>query len=225
MNWKDFEDYVEKLFIDDGYVTEQTPIQDDGADLFIYKNEKKTVVQVKYYNNRPINSKIVRELHGTKDFFDCDHAIIVTSGNVLNDAFQAANKLGIEIRKLKIDSNMKTKDDSFDPFVNLWKNYIMPLQGSVLSNNRISNKIIDVSWDGITRLSSTGKESSIDIEIFKKTVNHLFHHSEITRKQINDEYLGRASSAVVLILSQVEYFEPVKSPLGLKFDKKKYEKN
>ena len=58
MNPKDFENYVEKIFIDEGYTTEQTPYQDEGADIFLHKGEKKVVVQVKKYINRAINGQI-----------------------------------------------------------------------------------------------------------------------------------------------------------------------
>ena len=222
MNPKDFENYVEKVFIDEGYTTEQTPYQDEGADIFLYKGKKKVVVQVKKYINRSINGQMVRELHGTKDLFDCDHAIFVTSGDILDNAAQVAKKLNIEIRKIAIDSTFNTNEESSDPFINFWKKHIMPLKGTVISNDRISNKIVDVTWENITRVSSKGKESKIDIEIFRSTVNHLFNYSTITRKQINDLYLKRASSGVVLVLSQVEGFELTKNPTGLKFNKKKY---
>ena len=33
---------------------------------------------------------MVRELHGTKDLFDCDHAIFITSGDILDNAAQVA---------------------------------------------------------------------------------------------------------------------------------------
>ena len=50
----------------------------------------------------------------------------------------------------------------------------------------------------------------------------MLNYSTITRKQINDLYLKRASSGVVLVLSQVEGFELTKNPTGLKFNNKKY---
>ena len=43
---------------------------------------------------------------------------------------------------------------------------------------------------------------------------------EITRKEINDEYAKRASSGVVLILSQVPLFELVDKPLTLRLKRK-----
>ena len=222
MNPKDFENYVEKVFIDEGYTTEQTPYQDEGADIFLYKGKKKVVVQVKKYITRPINGQMVRELHGTKDLFDCDHAIFVTTGVILDNAAQVAKKLNIEIRKIAIDSTFKTNKESTDPFAIFWEKHIMPLKGTVISNDRISNKIIDVTWQYIKRVSSEGNEGKIDIEIFRSTVNHLFNYSIITRKQINDEYRKLGSSGVILVLSQVEGFELIKNPSGLKFNKKKY---
>ena len=223
MNDKDFENYVEKVFIDEGYTTEQTPYQDDGADIFIYKNQKKTVVQVKFHeNNRSVNKQMIRELHGTKDLFECDHAILATDGVVMENALKVAKILNIEIRKISTDSTFRTNKESTDPFAIFWEKHIMPLKGTVISNDRISNKIIDVTWQYIERVSSEGNEGKIDIEIFRSTVNHLFNYSIITRKQINDEYRKLGSSGVILVLSQVEGFELIKNPSGLKFNKKKY---
>ena len=42
----------------------------------------------------------------------------------------------------------------------------------------------------------------------------------ITRKEINDEYAKRASSGVVLILSQVPLFEFIDKPLTLRLKSK-----
>ena len=91
----------------------------------------------------------------------------------------------------------------------------MPLEGKVISNGRISNKIVKVNLDGIIRLSSNNKESFINIEIFRSVIKHIIHDGSITRSEVNDMYLKRGSSGIFLILSQVNFFELSKNPLTL----------
>ena len=80
---------------------------------------------------------------------------------------------------------------------NIWKNQIVPLEGKVISNGRISNKIVKVNLDGIIRLSSNNKESFINIEIFRSVINHIIHDGSITRSEVNDMYLKRYTSALI----------------------------
>lgn len=48
----------------------------------------------------------------------------------------------------------------------------------------------------------------------------LLREGSITRSEINDNYSKRASSGIVLILSQVPVFELVEKPLALRLRKK-----
>lgn len=48
----------------------------------------------------------------------------------------------------------------------------------------------------------------------------LLRDGYITRSEINDNYSKRASSGIVLILSQVPMFELVERPLALRLRKK-----
>ena len=162
------------------------------------------------------------ELHGAKDYFECTKAIIATNGILLYDAIEVANKLKIYI--LNIDSAVpitaKKSTSNEKTFDSLWQKHIIPLQGKKLKRaNGETNEIIKVNWSEVERLTSNGKKGKIKVEIFKQAINKLLTDGSITRDYINQNYVGRASSGVILILSQVPFFKLTAKPNGLKYIK------
>lgn len=227
MNPRQFEELVCEHFRKQGYRTELTTYSNDyGIDGFATKGKVKIAIQSKMYGHttRKINRQMVMELHGAKDFFDCSKAVIATDGAFLPDALAVAEKLRIEIMflsefqsSLPKAASMKNSDNSFEK---IWENYVLPLQGKTLDRkNGETNKIMKVDWSGIERLTSNGNKGKIKIEIFKQTVNKLLTDGSITRDYINQNYIGRASSGIVLILSQVPFFKLTDKPTGLKYKK------
>ena len=199
-----YEKYVANYFHNKGYKVKQTPYSNDyGVDVFAEKNKDKIAIQAKMFSNsnRKINRQMVMEFYGAKDFFNCNKGIIVTDGEIIQNAKDVADKLGIEILFIYPQSHVPKNNSQFDE---IWENYVMPLEGKTIArkNGKI-NKILEVNWGGINRITSNGNQQKIDIEIFKKTINHLFENGSITRQEINDEYSKRASSGIVLILSQL----------------------
>lgn len=98
-------------------------------------------------------------------------------------------------------------DPSGVTFEYLWKTYIMPLAGKTLYRpSGKSNHIVQVDWGGVQRITSNGRQQDIDIEIFRYAVNKVFTTGSITRDDINQQYTGRASSGIMLILSQIPIF-------------------
>jgi restriction system protein len=95
----------------------------------------------------------------------------------------------------------------------------MPLKGKTLYNSRGANKILDVDWSKVTRITSTGKKDTIDIESFREAVKILLKKGRITRDYINQNYSKRASSGIVLILSQVPFFKKDELTSTLTFKK------
>lgn len=92
----------------------------------------------------------------------------------------------------------------------------MPLAGKTLTrDNGKTNRIVNVDWSGIERITSNGKHQKIGIEIFRFTMDRLFTTGRITRDEINQNYAKRASSGIVLILSQAPCFRLVKQPAGI----------
>lgn len=227
MNPRQFEEFVCEHFRQQGYNTELTKYSNDyGIDGFATKGKEKIAIQSKMYGHttRKINRQMVMELHGAKDFFDCTKAVIATDGTFLSDALTVAEKLKIEILYINHFQPTKPKSSSKNnngkTFEQIWENYILPLQGKTLTrNNGETNHILKVDWSGIERLTSNGNKGKIKIEIFKKAVNKLLTDGSITRDYINQNYVGRASSGIILVLSQVPFFKLTDKPTGLKYEK------
>ncbi len=172
---------------------------------------------------------MIMELHGVAAYLDCVGAIIATDGRILADAAEVAEKLGIRVldmggawvelpdpRELTDPRTPRTPDAGLD-FLTIWEQYVMPLEGRTLTRpDGSSNDILSVDWSGVERRTSTGNRGKIKIEIFKYAVNRILETGSVTRQQINENYVGRASSGVVLILAQVPIFELDESPLTLR---------
>ena len=225
MTPRQFEDLVCEHFRNKGYEAKTNSyVGDYGVDVFATKGKEKIAVQAKMYGSgtRKINRQMVMELHGAKDYFDCTKAVIATDGILLADAFEVANKLKIEI--LNIDNSVpltsKKPLPSDKTFDSIWEKYIIPLQGKTLTrDNGETNEIIKVNWSEVERLTSNGNKGKIKVEIFKQAINKLLADGSITRDYINQNYVGRASSGVILILSQVPFFKLTDKPTGLKYIK------
>ena len=230
MKPREYELFVGDYFRQQGYEIEITPETGDwGVDIFARKSNEKIAIQVKNYGGgtRKINRQMVMELCGTKEYFDCTRAIMVTSGDVMDDAVMVARKLEIDIiyldgkgnesvsRQRDVDVNSQGLD-----FDTIWSKYIIPLAGKTLKReNGNENQILEVDWGEVKRITSNGKIGKIKIEIFKYAVNRILKEGFVTRDDINQNYAGRASSGVVLILSQVPFFELMKCPMGLQMVK------
>lgn len=229
MNPRQFEEFVCEHFRQKGYKTELTTYSNDyGIDGFAIKGKQKIAIQSKMYGHttRKINRQMVMELHGAKDFFDCTKAVIATDGTFLQDALVVAKKLKIEILYLteiqKSTSNIKTitTNKTNKSFEQIWEDYVIPLQGKTLiRSSGETNQIIKADWSGIERKTSNGNNGKIKIEIFKQTINKLLAEGSITRDYINQNYVGRSSSGIILILSQVPFFILTEKPTGLKYEK------
>ena len=225
MTPRQFEELVCEHFRNKGYkANTNSYVGDYGVDLFATKGKEKIAVQAKMYGSgtRKINRQMVMELHGAKDYFDCTKAVIATDGILLADALEVANKLKIEI--LNIDSSVpltsKKSLPSDKTFDSIWEKYIIPLQGKTLTrDNGETNEIVKVNWSEVERLTSNGNKGKIKVEIFKQAINKLLTDGSITRDYINQNYVGRASSGVILILSQVPFFKLTDKPTGLKYIK------
>ncbi|WP_416439704.1 restriction endonuclease [Phnomibacter sp. MR] len=225
MNPKQFEELICEHYRQKGYEANTTSYSNDyGVDVFATKGKEKIAVQAKMYGSgtRKINRQMVMELHGAKDYFDCTKAVIATDGVLLPDAIEVARKLKIEI--LSIDASTvltKTKKTSNDrTFEGIWEKYIIPLQGKTLTRDSgETNQIMKVNWSEVERITSNGNNGKIKVEIFKQAINKLLTDGSITRDYINKNYVGRASSGVILILSQVPFFQLTDRPTGLKYIK------
>jgi hypothetical protein len=218
-----YEELVAQELRSEGYQTEATSTTNDwGVDLFATRGPERLAVQVKKYRGvRLVNRQQVFELYGAARYFDCSGAVIATDGELRRDAERAATKLGVRV--LYLDSRaaelMPGRSDArvvpaaalrrpgLD-FESIWRDHVMPLKGRTLINDRgLRNRILDVNWGGVRRESSTGARSWIPIEPLRWAIETVLEYGSVTRQEINEQYAGRASSGIQLILEQVPYFE------------------
>lgn len=246
MNPQSFEKYVAGIYEKEGYDVTVTPYSGDyGVDVIAEKGGERIAVQVKQYgcSTRKVNRQMVMELHGAAAYAGCNKAVIATNGDVLPDAVEVARKIGVEIRYIDSEPGLRPVIDAYKKndkpaaapeskkpvsgvdysaaFREIWDKYVKPLEGKTLLNDKgRKNTILKVDDGGIKRITSTRNVGKIDIEPFKMAVIKLLRDGYITRSEINDNYSKRASSGIVLILSQVPMFELVERPLALRLRKK-----
>lgn len=68
----------------------------NGADVIAYKDNKKYVIQVKFYNN-PVGNKAVQEVVGAIGMYKADKGIVVTNSTFTTSAIELANANNIEL--------------------------------------------------------------------------------------------------------------------------------
>ena len=105
----EFEEFLSKLFIKMGYLSDVTQSSgDQGADLIIEKNGKKIVVQAKRYSDNVSNSAIQEAVAALKHY-DCDSAMVVTTSNFTKGAKELAKSNNVQlIDRVKLEKLLET---------------------------------------------------------------------------------------------------------------------
>ena len=215
----EYEHHVAGILRAEGWAARVTPTSRDfGLDVICEQPGRRLGVQVKMYGEvRPINAQMVMQLYGAAAHQDCSEMMIATNGRVLDDARRVADKLGVGIRHIPVPARGIRRlthgngEQAALDFDRLWVEQVMPLAGQVLTrSNGMSNEILAVDWTGITRRTSNGSIGTIDIEIFRWTMERLLNGDVVLREEINDQYPKRASSGVMLVLSALPLFMTVK---------------
>jgi restriction system protein len=97
LSGKDFESYLCVHFQKMGYKVRKTPDTNDyGADLLLYKDSEKVVVQAKRYKNK-VGVKAINEVLGALHYYNCNRAIVVTNSFYTPNAIKMANKCNVEL--------------------------------------------------------------------------------------------------------------------------------
>ncbi|MDA0772114.1 MAG: restriction endonuclease [Cyanobacteria bacterium] len=110
----EFENLIQKLFLDSGYQVEVTPTSGDyGADLIIEKDGHKTAIQCKR-RNRKSGIRAVQEIYTAKDFFGVDSAMVITNNLCSEPAKKVANKLGVILIDREHLSEWMCNSQNFD---------------------------------------------------------------------------------------------------------------
>jgi hypothetical protein len=180
----EYEHHVATMLRAEGWDAHVTPpSRDFGLDIVGEREERKLGVQVKMYGaGRRMNAQTVRELFGAAKFHDCTDVMLVTDGRVLDDAVQAANKLGIEVRHVPIPdggpAHRPSINGGFDQggrtFDRIWAEHVIPLVGQVLTRGTgTTNEVVSVDWSGLTRRTSNGSIQMMDVGIFRWAIDQL----------------------------------------------------
>lgn len=97
LSGREFELYLEKLFMGLGWFAKVTPASgDQGADLILMKFGKRTVVQAKHYK-KPVDNKAVQQVVAAKAYYGCTTAMVVTNNYFTESAkrLATANKVDL----------------------------------------------------------------------------------------------------------------------------------
>lgn len=220
-----FEREVAALLEAEGYACELgSYVADGGVDVFASRGGERLAVQVKMYGSgRVINRRQIFELYGAMRFHDCTGAVIATNGRLQPDAADAARKLGVRVMDTRRSPRVTARSDrapaarSDQPsFATVWERRVMPLAGQTLRREDGStNRVVDVDWGGLTRVTSNGNRSHIPIEIFRWAIDRVLAGETVTRAEINEQFEGRASSGIVLVLAQIPEFVVAGRPLSV----------
>ena len=99
MNGHDFEAFVAKLLQSRGFSTEVTsPTGDFGADVVATNAGTKCAVQCKRNAiQNKVSVRAVQEAVAAVPFYDCDKAMVITTGYFTNQAVQYAGKIGCDL--------------------------------------------------------------------------------------------------------------------------------
>ena len=97
-NGYEFEEYVANLYKKLGYTIEEVTKKsgDQGADVIAYKDNKKYVIQAKFYNN-PVGNKAVQEVVGAIGMYKADRGIVVTNNAFTSSAIELAQANNVEL--------------------------------------------------------------------------------------------------------------------------------
>lgn len=98
LEWREFEFLVGQVFREQGYkVSEGRGVQDGGVDITLVRGNQRILVQCKHWKTTTVGVAVVRELAGVVQLNKANGGVVVCSGRFTKDAFEEAQKLGIQL--------------------------------------------------------------------------------------------------------------------------------
>lgn len=114
MTGREFEKYLEKLFLRLGYIVNRVGTcyydrrGDFGADLIVEKDNIRTAIQAKRYS-KYVGISSIREVMGAVSYYKCQKAIVVTNKFFTHDAKTQATVSNVELwNRYKLISVIKS---------------------------------------------------------------------------------------------------------------------
>ncbi len=97
MNGQEFEEYLEALFTHLGYRVERTRyVGDYGADLIVYKDRVRQVIQAKRYKGK-VGPKAIGDALRARGNYHCSAAMVVTNSRFTRQAIEEARANGVTL--------------------------------------------------------------------------------------------------------------------------------
>ena len=204
----------------DGYEVEVTPgVADWGVDVFAEKEGISYVVQAKMYGDckTKITRSMMMELYGVMHYFDCQGAMLIYNGGIMDDAKLVAEKLGIQLIYLdqhhldqllpKVDSQ-KTSG----VFESLWQE-TRQLEGTSITNSRgTSYTILKVTDGDITYTNQNGKRHRERADLFRRIVAYICRYGSVEQCQLRGEFGTYASAFIATVFANLPSCEVSPNP-------------
>ena len=209
---RSFEFFVGEYLLTQGYsnVDVTQGVADWGVDAYCQKDDKKYVVQAKMYGDckTKVNRRQMMELYGVMHYFDCQGAIMIYNGGIMDDALLAAHKLGIQL--LYLDQNQMDEpactnniEDSIHAFDSIW-NEVRSLQGCTISNSRgTTYQILTVTDGDITYINQNGKKHKDSADLFRRILARVLRYGYVQQCQLRNEFETKASAFISTVFANL----------------------
>ena len=219
----EFEEYLVNLFRKLGYQVEGTKASgDQGADLIIFKDGIKTVVQAKFYSGK-VGNKAVQEVVSAIAFYKADNGMVVTNNYYTPSAIELAEANDIKLvdgDKLnaligKVACNIEPSNNTSDSISDfLWKDFNI---GECFYHNALSEEfeLVELILSGdefMTIKRSSGEEELIGVMNPREcnVVSQMAGHKDFSLVSIGEFYFGlhkeqiKAVNEFIKILNSID---------------------
>jgi restriction system protein len=214
-------EYLRQLGYTDVDVTQG--VADWGVDAFAMKDGKKYVVQAKMYGDckTKVNRRQMMELYGVMHYFDCQCAIMIYNGRIMDDAVQVANKLGIQLKYLDqhlMDEPVSDADQTQDglSFNSVWTD-IRSLAGRTIANSRgTTYQIVSVTDGDVTYINQAGHQLREKSDLFRQIVGYICRYGNIQQCQLRGEFGTYSSAFIATVFANIPSCEVTPNPTTIK---------
>ncbi len=122
----EFEEFLLVHFKNMGYKGNTTPSTNDyGADLILYKDSEKIVVQAKRYSKK-VGIEAVQQVIGAREYYKANRCIVITSNFFTPNAINLANSSNVELWDRNILINLMIHKNGKHELINNLKNENKP---------------------------------------------------------------------------------------------------
>jgi restriction system protein len=204
----------------EGYEVEVTQgVADWGVDVFAEKDGKRHVVQAKMYGDckTKITRSMMMELYGVMHYFDCQGAMLIYNGGIMDDAIKVANKLGIQLiyldqHQLEQFLHESDTDVSDDVFSKIWDE-IRQLEGQTIHKGpNTFYHILKVTDGDITYTNKNGKRHRESADLFRRILSRVQSYGSIQQSQLRGEFGTYASAFISTVFANIPSCEVILTP-------------